>query len=89
MRDTSSSCRVDRADEQRIGILVSHAQKTPSITASRQLNSDCTICYRTNVAFASDRKFRPDLRLARSDPGIAKLAKVVDWLERMAMTEIK
>ena len=58
------------------------------MTASRQLNSDCTICYRTVVSLASDRRFRPDLRLARSDPGIAKLAKVVNWLERMVGTDV-
>ena len=77
-------CRFVCANMWRIDILVSHTQKTPSLTASRQLKSDCAICYRTVVVFASDRRFRPDLRLAKSDPGVAKVAKVVGWLERMA-----
>lgn len=59
------------------------------MTASRQLKSDCTICYRTIMVLASDRKYRPDLRLARSDPGVAKVAKVVSWLERMTGVDEK
>ncbi|OCB83979.1 hypothetical protein A7U60_g8650 [Sanghuangporus baumii] len=57
-------------------------QKTV-LTASPNLSSRLHICYRTLPTTPLDRRFRPDLRLATSDPGLRKVAIVVRWLERV------
>lgn len=52
------------------------------LTASPNLSSKLNICYRTLPYTPSDKRFRPDLRLAASDAGVKKVAAVVEWLER-------
>ncbi|KAI5116556.1 hypothetical protein M0805_000467 [Coniferiporia weirii] len=52
-----------------------------ALTASPNLLSRLHICYRTLPSVSSDRRFRPDLRLAASDPGLRKVAGVVNWLQ--------
>ncbi|KAL5492051.1 hypothetical protein ACEPAI_3498 [Sanghuangporus weigelae] len=53
------------------------------LTASPNLSSRLYICYRTLPTTLLDRRIRPDLRLAASDPGLRKVASVVRWLERV------
>ncbi|RXW23097.1 hypothetical protein EST38_g2780 [Candolleomyces aberdarensis] len=58
---------------------------SPLLTASPNLKSALTICYRTmpyNVQ--EDHVFRSDLRLGESDPCVRKVAAVVRWFEGMA-----
>ena len=53
-----------------------------TLTASPNLSSRLDICYRTLPFSPSDRRFRPDLRLAASDPSVRKVSGVVTWLEK-------
>ncbi|KLO04947.1 hypothetical protein SCHPADRAFT_840002 [Schizopora paradoxa] len=55
-----------------------------SFTASPHLQSRCTICYRTLPIIASDHRYRPDLRLAASDPGVKRVAKIASWFSNIA-----
>ncbi|EJD07228.1 uncharacterized protein FOMMEDRAFT_149739 [Fomitiporia mediterranea MF3/22] len=59
----------------------SSARPSMSLTASPNLASRLHICYRTLPTVPSDRRFRPDLRLAASDPGLRKVASVVRWFQ--------
>ncbi|KIO27140.1 hypothetical protein M407DRAFT_243472 [Tulasnella calospora MUT 4182] len=56
----------------------------PTISASPNERPVMTICYRTLPTERSDRKVRPDLRLARTDAAMRKVAEVVDWVEGAA-----
>ncbi|KAG8805418.1 hypothetical protein FRC17_005527 [Serendipita sp. 399] len=51
-------------------------------TASENLKSKATICYRTVATTREDRRLRPDLRLAALDPGMAKVAQVVQLMQQ-------
>ncbi|KAG8819327.1 hypothetical protein FRC19_009863 [Serendipita sp. 401] len=51
-------------------------------TASEKLKSKATICYRTFPTTKDDRRLRPDLRLAALDPGMAKVAQVVQLIQQ-------
>ena len=53
-----------------------------TLTASPNLSSRLDICYRTLPFSPYDRRFRPDLRLAASDPSVRKVSGVVAWLEK-------
>ena len=57
---------------------------SPSLTASPNLKSQMTICFRTMPYAHEDGVFRPDLRLGDSDPCVKKVADVVAWFEEMA-----
>ncbi|KAF6761318.1 hypothetical protein DFP72DRAFT_1165765 [Ephemerocybe angulata] len=57
---------------------------SPTLTASPNLKSKMTVCYRTMPHAHEDRAFRPDLRLGESDSCVRKVASVVRWFERMA-----
>ncbi|KAF6753321.1 hypothetical protein DFP72DRAFT_1069694 [Ephemerocybe angulata] len=57
---------------------------SPTLTASPNLKSKMTVCYRTMPHAHEDGAFRPDLRLGESDPCVRKVASVVRWFERMA-----
>lgn len=50
-----------------------------SFTASPHLQSRHTVCYRTMPVIASDHRYRPDLRLATSDPGVKRVASIAKW----------
>ncbi|KAG8931238.1 hypothetical protein FRC02_003012 [Tulasnella sp. 418] len=56
----------------------------PNLSASPTEKSTHTICYRTLPTLASDRQYRPDLRLGITDSAIRKVSIVVDWMEEMA-----
>ncbi|PAV19204.1 hypothetical protein PNOK_0604800 [Pyrrhoderma noxium] len=53
-----------------------HSSTDTSLTASPNLASQIHICYRTLPLAPSDSRFRPDLRLAVSDPGFRNVAEV-------------
>lgn len=42
------------------------------------------ICYRALPTVPADARFRPDLRLAKTDAAIGQVAAVVRWVEHMA-----
>jgi hypothetical protein len=50
-------------------------------TGSDTLKSKMTICYRTLPVTREDRRLRPDLRLADLDPGLARVASIVQWMK--------
>ena len=60
-----------------------HSSTVTSLTASPNLASQIHICYRTLPLAPSDSRFRPDLRLAVSDPGFRNVAEVVKWFQEM------
>ncbi|KAJ3535488.1 hypothetical protein NMY22_g6467 [Coprinellus aureogranulatus] len=49
---------------------------SPNLTASPNLKSKMTVCYRTMPYAHEDGVFRPDLRLGESDPCVRKVAAV-------------
>ena len=57
---------------------------SPTLTASPNLKSAMTICYRTMPYTHEDNRLRPDLRLGDSDPCVRKVAAAVRWFEKMA-----
>lgn len=70
-------------------------QQSFTLTASPNLNSRLTICYRTmpepttSTRNRNDnnnvlRALRPDLRLGASDAGVRRVAALVAWFERMS-----
>jgi len=59
------------------------ADGTASCTASKSTKSMATVCYRTIPLTSEDRKLRPDLRIGIYDPAIAKVARVVQWVQQM------
>ncbi|KAG2022439.1 hypothetical protein CC2G_000188 [Coprinopsis cinerea AmutBmut pab1-1] len=56
---------------------------SPTLTASPNLKSKMTICYRTLPYTHEDGRLRPDLRLGDSDPCVRRVAAVVQWFENM------
>jgi hypothetical protein len=57
---------------------------SPTLTASPNLKSTMTICYRTMPYSHEHNRLRPDLRLGDSDPCVRKVAAAVRWFEKMA-----
>jgi len=57
---------------------------TVTLSASPHLKSKLQICYRTMFSAPADKRFRPDLRLAESEPCVRKVAGMVRWLESAA-----
>ena len=57
---------------------------TVTLSASPHLRSKLEICYRTMFSAPADKRFRPDLRLADSEPCVRKVAGMVRWLEAAA-----
>lgn len=55
-----------------------------SLTASPYNKPRLQVCYRTMPYTHEDRRLRPDLRLARIDIAMRKVAAVVAWFEKMA-----
>lgn len=56
-----------------------------TLTASPMLSSSMQICFRTMpLGDERDSKYRPDLRLGRSDATVRKVSAVVSWFESMA-----
>lgn len=49
-------------------------------TASDNLGSKATVCYRTFPMVPADRQLRPDLRLASIDPGLGRVSQIVEWI---------
>ena len=43
-----------------------------------------TICFRTMPSTPSDARYRPDLRLGKSDAAVRKVSAVVAWFHDMA-----
>jgi hypothetical protein len=60
-----------------------HPDGTGSCTASMNAKSTATVCYRTVLLVPEDKRFRPDLRIGIYDPAIAKVARVVRWMQQM------
>lgn len=57
----------------------------PTLTASPMLSSSMQVCFRTMpLGDERDSKYRPDLRLGRSDATVRKVSAVVSWFESMA-----
>lgn len=59
-------------------------ENSTNLTASDNMRSQATVCYRTMPVVASDRRYRPDLRVAGFDKGVAKVKQVAEWIVQQA-----
>ncbi|PPQ66050.1 hypothetical protein CVT24_000232 [Panaeolus cyanescens] len=55
-----------------------------TLTASPNLQSQLTICYRTMPYTHEDGCLRPDLRLGEGEPTIRRVSAIVQWFEHIA-----
>ncbi|KAH6911075.1 hypothetical protein BKA70DRAFT_1370826 [Coprinopsis sp. MPI-PUGE-AT-0042] len=62
-------------------LMACEAGMSPTLTASPNLKSKVTICYRTMPHAHEDGRLRPDLRLGDSDPCVRRVSAVVRWFE--------